>query len=307
MSPARSDAAPLGQGTTSTGWDALSLGAVLVTILCWASAFSGVKIGLQDFSPGAFALYRFLAASAALGLYAALFRLKPPPRALWGRVALLSVIGITAYHLLLNWGQRTVPAGTASLIIATVPVFTALLAARLGQERLTPLGWVGTAVSLAGVLLIVLGRGQGLGFTAGAGLIVGAGVCSALYFALQRPLLRQIRPLNFTAYSILLGTVPMLVFAPQLAREFAGAAPAAHLAALYTGVFPAALAYVTWSYAISRVGAGLTSNFLFVSPVLALVIAYFAVSEVPTARTVLGGAVAIAGVVLVNTLGRARA
>lgn len=112
--------------------DPLSLGAILVTIVFWASAFAGIREGLKAFSPEHLTLYRFLVAAGALTAYALAARLPLPSRSDLGRIAGLSFFGITLYHLCLNYGEVSVPAGTASLIIAAGPVITALLATRFG-------------------------------------------------------------------------------------------------------------------------------------------------------------------------------
>ncbi|WP_315941260.1 DMT family transporter [Deinococcus sp. Marseille-Q6407] len=93
---------------------------------------------------------------------------------------------------------------------------------------------------------------------------------------------------------------------PGLLQVWGQAPLSAHLTAIYIGLFPAALAYLTWSYAISRVGAAACTNLMYVTPVLATLIAYLWLGEVPTRLTLLGGAVALAGVALVGTLGRPR-
>ncbi len=286
------------------GLDAVSVTAILVTIVFWASAFAGIRAGLEAFSPGHLTLYRFLVAAVALGIYALVTRIPLPSTGDLARIFGLSFMGITLYHVLLNYGEVSVPAGTASLIIAAGPVITALLATRFGGERLNVLGWLGTLVSLCGVTLIVLGSGQGVNFTGGALLILGAALFTSIYFVFQKPLLRRMNPLHFTVWSLLLGMLPMLVFLPGFVGELRAAPLSAHLALIYLGLFPSALAYLTWTFALSRVGASTTTSFLYVSPVLAILIALVWLGEVPRPITLLGGAVAVAGVVLVNTLGR---
>lgn len=297
--PARPVARP-----TAGGLDALSLGAILVTIVFWASAFAGIRAGLKAFTPGHLTLYRFLVASLALGLYALAARMPiPAPRDLL-RIFGLSLLGITLYHVFLNYGERSVPAGVASLIIAAGPVITALLATAFMGERLNWIGWAGTAVSLSGVALIVLGKNESLNFTAGALLILASALVTSLYFVFQKPLLKRVPPFHFTVWSLILGTLPMLVFLPGFGAQLARAPLSAHLAVIYIGLFPAALAYLTWTFALSRVPASTTTSFLYVSPVLAIGIAWVWLGEVPAAISLVGGVVALAGVVLLNTLGR---
>ena len=284
--------------------DTRTLIAVSVTLVLWASAFAGIKEGLVSYGPGEVALLRFAIASLVLVAYAIFKRMRLPLLRDIPHLALAGSLGITVYHLALNFGEQTVTAGAASLLIASGPIFTALMAMVFLDERLTGWGWTGIVVAFSGVALITLGEAEGhLAFEPGALLILLSAIATAVYFIVSKPLLRRYKPLEFTSYAIWLGTVPLLVFAPSLLQQATVARPSATWAIIYLGVFPAATAYVLWSHALSRLPASIVSSFLYVSPVLAIGIAWVWIAEVPTLLSLGGGALAIIGVTLVNTLG----
>jgi drug/metabolite transporter (DMT)-like permease len=285
--------------------DAKTAVAIGVTILLWSSAFAAIKVGLTDYGPGEVALLRFGTASAVLGIYAIATRMRLPARRDVGRIALAGLLGITTYHVALNFGEQTVSAGAASLIIASGPVFTAALASVFLGERLNTWGWAGIGVAFAGVALIAFGEGgDGLRIEAGALLVLISALSTAAYSIISKPMLRRYRPLEFTTYVIWAGTVPMLVWAPGLMGQMAHASSGATAAVVYLGVFLAALAYLTWSYALARMPASALATFLYLSPVSAIVIAFLWIGEVPGILALVGGGVAIIGVAITNTRGR---
>lgn len=288
------------------GIEAGTLLSVSTALLLWSSAFAGIKAGLRGFGPGELALLRFLTASTVLGAYALIARMRLPRREDLGKIALGGLFGITVYHLALNFGETSVSAGAASLIIASGPVFTAILSRLLLDERLTAIGWLGIAAAFSGVAAIALSEGGGTGFEPAAALVAIAALSTAGYFVVSKPLLARYSPLEYTAYSIWIGTAPMLVFAPALAKRLTAAPLGSVAAALYLGVFPGALAYLLYSRALAKLPASVASSFLYVQPVMAAVIAWLWIHEVPRLLTVAGGAVALAGVALVTTKGRAQ-
>ena len=287
--------------------------AIAGVLLLWASAFAGIRAGMRltpagmpgadGYGPGQLALLRFGTASIVLALYALATRMRMPERKDLPVIALSGFLGISVYHVALNFGEVTVQAGAASLLISAGPVFTALLSAVFLRERLTRTGWGGILVAFTGVALIALSSGPGLRFPPGALLILLSAAVAAIYSILSKRSFKRHTALEFTCYSIWAGTLPMLVFLPGLARQLPVAAPTATLAVVYLGIFPGAIAYVLWNLALSRMPASLLSSFLYLSPVLASFIAWVWLGELPTLLTLLGGAIAILGVILVQTKG----
>jgi len=276
--------------------------ALLVQVILWGTAFPMIKIALTELSAPHLTLLRHLVASAAFVplLLAFRARLRPERRDL-PYFFLLGVLGYTVYHLALNFGQTQVSAGAASLIIATAPAITALLAVFMTGERLPALGWLGSLVSFAGVALIVVGdSGAGVRFNAYAWLIVVAAVATSLYAIMQRRMFARYRPIEVAAFATWAGTVPMLAFAPGVVADVAAASPAPLLATLYIGVFPSAVAYTIFAFALSRAPVTLVTAALYLVPVFSLLASWLLVSEVPGLLTALGGSVAIGGVVLLN-------
>lgn len=276
------------------------------TVVFWASAFAGIRAGLREYGPGEIALFRFVVASVVLGCIALVTRMRLPERRDLPAVFLAGFLAFTVYHVALNYGEVAVGAGAASVLINTAPLFTALLAVTFLGERLRVLGWVGMAVSFFGAVLISAGEGEGFGLAPQALLILLAALSSSIYFVIQKPYLQKYGALAFTTYAVWAGTFLSLVFLPGLISQMGAARPGTTLAMVYLGVFPTAIAYVTYAYAFSRMPASRAVSFLYLIPVMAYLIAWAWIGEVPTLLSVVGGCVTLSGVLIVNAFGRRR-
>jgi len=275
--------------------------ALITTVVLWASAFVGIRVGLQGYSPGGLALLRYGVASLAMiGLYLMLrkrnrVRLRDVPYFL-----LLGFIGFSVYNVALNMGELTVPAGISSFIVGMIPIFTMILAILFLKEKVDSKAWVGVVVSFLGVTIIAVGEHAGIRFDMGVVYNLIAAISGSIYAVMMKPVLKRYHPIEVTAFSIWAGTLFLSVFSGHLFSEIQTASLHATMAGIYMGIFPATIAYGLWSYALSKVDASQAATFLYFLPVFATVMGYFYLNTVPETLSLIGGVVALLGAIFVN-------
>jgi drug/metabolite transporter (DMT)-like permease len=281
--------------------DNVTLAAAGFAIVVWSSAFAAIAYGLAVFTPAELSLLRFLIASAVLAVPVAIGAIKLPPMRDWPAILVLGVIGITIYQLTLGYAMTRISVGAAAVVIALAPGVTSALAAlRLG-ERISRSTIAGLGVAFGGVVLITVGAGRTVRFEPMTLFVLVSVLATSIYFVWQKPLLARngtAGTLGFTVASIFAGTLGLLPFGLNLPAKLATVPAAQIWSAAYLGVVPTILGYLCWNFALSRAPASKVSSFLYVQPLVASAIAWLWLGQVPGVLTAMGGALAIAGVVL---------
>ncbi len=285
------------------------LAVVLVaTLFLWASAFVGIRVAIEHYSPGALALFRFLVASLLLTSYMVATgrggSLRRATRSDWIGFAALGLTGVFIYHVALNAGERTVSAGAASLLVNTTPVFTVLLAAMFLKDRLSRRGALGMAIAFAGAALVSIGTNGGLRLEIGAIFVLVAAVSQAVYFIVQKDMLGRYGALELTTVSTVCGLLMLSMFTPELIEAVTTAPRSASLVALYLGIGPSAGAYLGWAHIVSKLPVSRAVTLLYLVPVLAYLLGWALLGETPSWIAVIGGIATIAGVALVHRRSR---
>ncbi|MGW7241976.1 DMT family transporter [Streptomyces sp. NPDC054804] len=282
--------------------------AAVVTVVLWASAFVAIRSAGDSYSPGALALGRLFSGSLALGLLCLVRREGLPPRSAWRGIGISGVLWFGFYMVALNWGEQQVDAGTAALVVNVGPLLIALLGARLLGDPMPPRLLAGMAVSFAGAVTVGLSMAGGGGSSVlGVVLCLLAAVAYAAGVVSQKPALARASALQVTTYGCLVGTVACLPFAGQLVRQVADAPLSATLDMVYLGVFPTALAFTTWAYALARTTASRMGATTYAVPALVVLMSWLALGEVPGLVTLAGGVLCLAGVAVSRSRTRTRA
>jgi drug/metabolite transporter (DMT)-like permease len=285
--------------TVAPRTEVAAVGAALVTVVLWGSAFVAIRDAGQTLSPGSLALGRLVVALVVLGAAAAVWREPLPGRGDLLRIAAFGVLFLGVYSVTLNAAERRVDAGTAAMVINTGPLLIAILAGIFLKEGFPRWLFAGCAVAFAGCVLIGLANAHsssraGLGIA----LLVVAAFAYATAVVIQKPVLARVSPLRVTWLGCAAATVVCLPFAPALVGELDAAGATGIGWIVYLGLAPMALGFATWAFALRRMSAGRLASLAYLIPVVAILLGWALLGETPPWLAAVGGALCLAGVAL---------
>ena len=195
----------------------LAIGAALITVTLWASAFVGIRDAARHFSPGALALGRLSIAAVALGLIVLARREPLPSRRDLGVIAFVGIFWFGLYNIALNEAEQRVDAGTAAMLVNVGPILIAVLAGITLHEGFPPRLLAGLAIAFAGVIIIGSATSEdGLTPSWGALLCLAAAVFYAVGVVAQKPVLTRVSAIQITWLACTFGALVCLPFALHL-------------------------------------------------------------------------------------------
>ncbi len=276
---------------------------LLLVVLIWAANYPLAKWAISGMDVFVFNAIRFVTAPlVALVFMLIRSRWKPVGRRSLPGIISTGAVAHVLYQVVFLYGLSLTSAGNSAVLMSTSPLWTLFINAKLHRERIRPIVWAGTAISLVGVASIIIGSGKQIDL--GGAAIYGDVICllAAILWGLQSNLQKSlvadysVFQLTFLLTSV--GGIGLSLLAIPSALTFAwGSTPwPYYAAAIASGAVSIALGNILWSNGVKRLGPGRTSNFNNLIPVIAFVIAYFTLHEQVSAIQVIGVAVTIVGV-----------
>lgn len=286
---------------------------LLLMALIWGVNFPVIKASLLEVPPLAFNALRFpLAALTVFLILRARGGLEWPRWRDIPAVVGLGILGNVVYQSFFIFGADATLAGNASVLLATIPVWTLVLSTLLRHERPGILVWIGITATLVGMVMVVLGGHLSLeiaqGTFKGDLLIVGAAMTWATYTVGSRQLVRRYGSTQLAAWTLWVGTVGLVAMgAPSLLRlSPREVSVTVWLGVAYAGVLAIGLAYVLWNRGIKSIGSSRTAAYQNLTPVVALLVAWGWLGEVPSLLQLSGAGVVLAGLTLARISGSRR-
>lgn len=272
----------------------------ITTIIFWALAFVFTRLALQYFDVYTLSFLRYLAASITLLIIICFIKINKPKKKDLPTFILSGALGFFIYIILFNKGTALVSAATSSIVIAMVPVFTALLATFFYKEKLKIYQWFAIGIEFIGILVLTLMNGS-FSINEGVLWLLIAALSLAAYNVIQRKLTKTYSALESSTYSIFFATIMLCIFLPNSISKAIHAPLIQILYVLILGIFSSAIAYIAWAKAISIAEkTTYVSNYMFVTPFLTTILGFIMIDEIPDKATILGGIIILTGLFLFN-------
>jgi len=273
--------------------------------LFWGSSYLFIKIGVETLSPFTLVASRLAVGATLLAVVLALSNQRlPRNRRTYGHLGVMAVLNIVIPFSLITWGEQSIDSALASILNASVPLFTIVLAALfLADEPITVNRVIGLLVGFGGVVVLTSpSLSGGGGSLTGELAMIGSSIAYASGNVYARRFVRGLHPMVTSFFQVFFALVATAVLALVFERPFAVAIqPSTILSVLWLGVFGSALAYLAFFRLHSRWGSTRSSLVAYLLPVVGIVLGFLVLHERIDGRVLAGTALIVGGVALVNS------
>jgi drug/metabolite transporter (DMT)-like permease len=269
----------------------------LLTVILWGSAFVAIRATRETISPGSLALGRVLVSSAVLSALAFMWRVKLPSRRDLALIGLYGMLFQGIYSITLNAAEQQVDAGTAAMLIGSGPLLIAILAGIFLHEGFSRRLFAGCVVAFLGSSIIGFTTVR-IGNRAGFGIVLLLIAVSAYASAVvvQKSVLRRVSAFQVTWLGAIAATLALLPFASSLLVDVKDAGLTGLGWIIYLGLFPTAIGFATWTFALQQTSAGRMGSMIYLVSPVAILLGWVILGETPSLLAIIGGAFCLAGV-----------
>ncbi|MES9694098.1 EamA family transporter [Bacillus toyonensis] len=271
---------------------------ILSVVMIWGINYTIAKYGLVEFTAIEFTAIRMMAAAPLL-LLLTFFIEKSlyVERKDIPRLIVVSFVGIVLYQTLFMETVKYTSATNASLLISISPIFTTLFAVFLKQEKFSSRKLIGSMIAFVGAaLVLVAGHSLASSFY-GNGIGMITSICWGLYPVLAGPLIKKYSALRVTAWSALVGAIPLLLLSgPHVfVMPFHITKGMTLFALLYSIFFVTVFGLVMWYIGVQKIGASHTMVYMYITPIVAVLFAAIWANESISLQQMIGGIIIFFG------------
>ncbi len=291
--------------------DKKALIALIITVLIWGSSFVAIKIVLDQITPLALSFLRSGVATFALilllGFNEGFVKIGEVLREKFLYFVLLGATGVTLFNIFQNVGIQYTSSGIASVLLATNPLFVLVLSIIFLREEINRNRLIGMMLGFFGIVIVIFGGKNIMGFLlsssfAGNILVLFSALCWGLYVIMNKRVLRQYSPLLLTTSAFIFGSLLLFILC-VFSRNFSvitGLSATSWLFVIYLGLISSGLTYLLWNYVLKRMEASKASVFLFLIPIVAILLGKIILAEKITPSLVVGTGLVLSGIYLVE-------
>lgn len=269
---------------------------LIFCVLSWGSSYVAIKIGLESFAPTQVASYRLFVAGIISLAFATINRIGLPTLQQFRQIVIIAFVGIFIYHISITYFTVYFEPNVVSFVSNTAPIFIVIFSHLILNEHLRNIRWSGFWLALLGIGIMNYQSGTIPDWRQLGLLILPAS--GALFFVLQKPLLKEMKPTHMMHWCIIIGTLMLLLWDASFLNELTGASFQSHLAIIYLGIIPTVAAFQLWAYLLSKTAASNLASPIYLVPTSTILFSMIIFHRIPEVTTVLGGSITILGVVL---------